>query len=395
MGACYLAWATDEKIRDRAANGGFVTAVLVAALEKDLLDAVIVVKKEDVYEGIPTVTSDPETVVECAGSLHAAPINLTRFVVEFYKDERNKGKKIGLPAKPCDARGIIEQAKRQQLDINDVYLVGLNCGGTLHPLGLREAAAEIYGIDPDAVVKEEIKAGKLFLSLQSGEERECKMDELEERGYGRRDSCKMCTTKIPTMADLACGNWGVPKGEEATFVEVLTEKGEALFRNALENGYIEVKEAPEESLEVRERIKNAMVKRAEEWWQKLDVVRELTRDERLKFYVETLKLCIHCGACRIVCPVCACGDAAKCVSMHDERDDYVISMYNMIRLLHLMDSCIGCGQCEDVCPVDIPLTLIHRRFAERMQRKLNYTPGMSVEEKPPFYEAELRWHDIL
>jgi len=53
MGACYLAWATDEKIRDRAANGGFVTAVLVAALEKDLLDAVIVVKKEDVYEGIP------------------------------------------------------------------------------------------------------------------------------------------------------------------------------------------------------------------------------------------------------------------------------------------------------------------------------------------------------
>jgi len=67
----------------------------------------------------------------------------------------------------------------------------------------------------------------------------------------------------------------------------------------------------------------------------------------------------------------------------------------MIRLLHLMDSCIGCGQCEDVCPVDIPLTLIHRRFAERMQRKLNYTPGMSVEEKPPFYEAELRWHDIL
>ena len=146
---------------------------------------------------------------------------------------------------------------------------------------------------------------------------------------------------------------------------------------------------------MRERIKNAMVKLAEEWWEKLDAVKELTRDERLKFYVETLRLCINCGACRTVCPVCACDDAAKCVSMHDERDDYVISMYNMIRLLHLMDSCIGCGQCEDVCPVDIPLTFIHRRFAERMQRKLNYMPGMNVSEKPPFYEAELQWHDIL
>ena len=241
MGTCYLAWATDEKIRRRAANGGFVTAALVAALENGLLDAVVVVKKEDVYEGIPTVTSAPEVVVESAGSLHAVPVNLTKFVVEFYKDEKNKGKKIGLPVKPCDARGIIEQAKRQQLDINDIYLVGLNCGGTLHPLNLREAAAEVYGIDPDAVVKEEIKAGKLFLTLQSGEERECKIEELEKKGYGRRDSCKMCITKIPTMADLACGNWGVLNGEEATFVEVLTGKGEALLKNALENGYIKLR----------------------------------------------------------------------------------------------------------------------------------------------------------
>ncbi|MDY6958749.1 MAG: 4Fe-4S binding protein, partial [Halobacteriota archaeon] len=60
-----------------------------------------------------------------------------------------------------------------------------------------------------------------------------------------------------------------------------------------------------------------------------------------------------------------------------------------VRLLHLMDSCIGCGQCEDVCPVDIPLTMIHRRFAERMQKRLDYIPGVNMDT-PPFYQVELR-----
>ena len=63
-------------------------------------------------------------------------------------------------------------------------------------------------------------------------------------------------------------------------------------------------------------------------------------------------------------------------------------MFNLVRLLHLMDSCIGCGQCEDVCPVDIPLTFIHRRFAKRIQDILDYVPGINLE-KPPFYETKL------
>ena len=102
-------------------------------------------------------------------------------------------------------------------------------------------------------------------------------------------------------------------------------------------------------------------------------------------------LCIHCGACRAVCPVCACAEDAKCLELHDERDAYAISMYNLIRILHLMDSCIHCGQCEEVCPVDIPLTLIQRRFSERMQRHLEYTPGMDVAQTPPLNETKLRW----
>lgn len=390
MSKYYLAWAKDEEIRKKGANGGFVTATLVSALENNFIDAALVVAKKSVYEGIPVLTSDPEVVKECAGSLHGAPINLTKYVVDYAAKKR-----IGLPTKPCDARGIIEQAKRRQVNLDNIFMIGLNCGGTLHPLRMREMAADFYELDPDSVVKEEIKEGKIFLvsEEEGGEEKEkwIKIDELEQKGYGRRDACKSCVTKIPTSADLACGNWGVPQGEKKTFVEVLTEKGEAILKNAIDSGYVDIEEAPGKGIEMRKKIEAGMQKLATSWKERMDEVSTLSRSGRFEFYVDALKNCIHCGACKEVCPVCACEADSKCLDMNDERDSYAISMYNMLRIFHLMDSCIHCGQCEDVCPVDIPLTLIQRRFSERMQRHLGYIPGMDVKEKPPLYETELRW----
>lgn len=385
----YLAWATDEEIRNKGANGGFVTAALVSALETDFIDLALVVKKKSVYEGIPVLTSDPEVVKECSGSLHGVPLNLAKCVLESAPDKR-----IGLPTKPCDARGIIELAKRRQINLENVFLIGLNCGGTLHPLGMREMAVEFFGLAPESVLKEEIQAGQLFLvHEEEGAEKEkgIKIAELEKKGSGRRDACKVCVTKIPVMADLACGNWGVPQGEQKTFVEVLTEKGAAFFNNALSNSAIEVEDAPEEGIKLRAKIGAGMQKYAEQWSEELDLLRSLSPAERFAFYKKELERCIHCGACKEVCPVCACECDSKCLEQHDERDAYAISMYNLVRILHLMDSCIHCGQCEEVCPVDIPLTLIQRRFSERMQRHLDYTPGMDVTQTPPLNETKLRW----
>jgi len=385
----YLAWATDDEIRNRGANGGFVTATLVSALETGFIDLAVVVKKKSVYEGIPVLTSDPEVVKDCSGSLHGVPLNLAKYVLESAPDKR-----IGLPVKPCDARGIIELAKRQQINLDNVYLIGLNCGGTLHPLQMRAMAADCFGLDPDSVLREEITGGKLFLVHEAeGTEKEAGMriDKLEMQGRGRRDACKTCDTKIPVMADLACGNWGVPQGEQKTFVEILTEKGAAILDSALSNGAIKIEDASEQGIELRKKIEASMQKLAARWNAELDVLKDLPPSERFAFYKAELQRCIHCGACKAVCPVCACEADSKCLEQHDETDSYAISMYNLLRLLHLMDSCIHCGRCEDVCPVDIPLTLIQRRFSERMQCHLDYEPGMEVTQTPPLNETKLRW----
>ena len=78
VGNGYIAWAKDKAIRDKGASGGFVTALMAAGLEKGFLDNVLVVKKKGVYEGIPVMTNDVEEVLEAAGSLHSAPVNLAK-----------------------------------------------------------------------------------------------------------------------------------------------------------------------------------------------------------------------------------------------------------------------------------------------------------------------------
>lgn len=380
VGDMLVGYATDGEIRKKGASGGLVTAVLAAALEKGLVENVVVLKHINEYEAVPIVTDDVEEVLASTGSMHAVPVNLAKYAV---------GKKVAMPAKPCDARGVIEQAKRNMIDMDGTYIVGLNCGGSMHPVVTQEMLIEMYDIDPEDVVGEEIEKGKLIFKTKDGEEKAISIDELEEAGFGRRENCRYCQVKIPVNADLACGNWGVigDLAGSATFCQVMNEKGVKLIENAVDAGRIEVQPASEKAIGIREKVNNAMLNLGQTWEEK--VFTEIPDEERLQYYMKAMEDCIDCGACKEVCPVCACGEDSKCTMFHSLADNYRMSMYHLVRLLHLSDSCIGCGQCADVCPVDIPITLLQKRFANPAQKKWNYQPGMNLDT-PPFFEVMIK-----
>lgn len=376
-GECYIGWAVDESVRDKGGSGGLVTATLAAALEKGLVEKVLVLKKHSTYDAEPVLTSDPEEVLASAGSLHAVPAALSKKIPY--------GAKVAAVGKPCDIRGMYQMALRQQINLDDTYLIGLNCGGTMPPVPTRQMVRVMYGIDPDEVVHEEIAKGNLIFTTRDGQEHAKKIDELEEAGFGRRESCRYCIVKIPTNADLACGNWGVPKDKlgAATFVEVCTEKGVQLLENAVSAGYVELEPASDKSKEIRKKVEKAMLDLSAKWRERLFPPVE----NRLELYRDALRHCILCNACKEVCPVCACGEDSKCTTMPSSLETHNHEFYHLIRFLHIMDSCVACGMCTDVCPAEIKVSTLQARYSLPFQEEKGYVAGMNLE-KPPFFEVE-------
>ncbi|HRT12231.1 MAG TPA: Coenzyme F420 hydrogenase/dehydrogenase, beta subunit C-terminal domain, partial [Methanoculleus sp.] len=207
-GDMLYAWTTSPDIAGVAECGGAVTGLLKYALENDIVDAVLAVKKGvDIYDAVPTLITDPADMAETAGSLHCGTLLLSKLLKRYLDGAENM--RIGITVKGCDAMGLYELAKRNQVNLDNVLMIGVNCGGSVSPVTARKMIREKFGVDPNDVVKEEIDKGQFIIQTKDGQHKGISMDELEDEGYGRRPNCRRCKMKVPRQADLACGNWGV------------------------------------------------------------------------------------------------------------------------------------------------------------------------------------------
>jgi len=384
----FYAKASDAAIADAGEYGGAVTSILKFLLEEGIVDAVLAVEKgADLYDAVPILIEDPEKISKAAGSLHFGTLNLAK-VVEKYLDGA-QDMKLAVTVKPCDAMTMVELMKRERVNADNVIMIGLNCGGTMPPVKGRAMMEEFYEVDPDTVVKEEIAKGKLIVETADGTEKEIPIDDLEEEGYGRRTNCRRCEINIPTMADLACGNWGVigPLAGKATFVEVCTAKGADVLEKAKEAGVIELEAPIEKGIAIRKNIDGAMVKLADKWqnadWEDVtgrEILSVLTE------YMDDFSRCLKCYGCREACPICYCED---CCLEANNGPDWLSKgeippspMFHLERMLHMAESCTNCGQCEEVCPGEIPLAKIWHEVYTKINETLGYTKG-TAEGKPP------------
>jgi len=382
----YYAWGSDDEIAASGECGGAVTTILKFLLEDGIVDAVLAVKKgSDLYDAVPTLISDPEKIIETAGSLHCGTLNMAKTLEKYLDGARNM--KIAVTAKPCDAMTMVELIKREQIDGDNIIIVGVNCGGTMPPVKAREMIEKFYETDPDAVIKEEIAKGNLIIETAEGEQ-EISIDELEDQGYGRRTNCRRCEINIPRMADLALGNWGVigPLAGKATFVEVFSEKGADVLDKAINAGVLNTQEPIPKGVEIRANIDKIMAKLANKWQAK-DF--DESRGEIMATfaqYLDEFERCIKCYGCRESCPICYCEEC----TLEVDGPEWLAKgslppspMFHMERLIHMVDSCTNCGQCEEVCPAEIPLAKIWHEINSKIKETYGYQRGVK-EGMPPF-----------
>jgi len=355
-GDMLYAWTNDADIKKKAELGGAVTALWKFALESKAVDAVLAITKgTDLYDAQPVLIKDPKELAKTAGSLHCGTLLLPKYVKKYLDGAKNM--KIGVTVKGCDTMGFIELARRKQINLDNIIMIGVNCGGSVSPISARKMIADKFEVDPDKVHKEEIDKGQFIIEYEGGH-KGISIDELEEAGYGRRSNCRRCKYKIPRQADLACGNWGVigEKAGKATFVEVCSDKGAKLVDGAVKNGILATEAANPKGLELRAKVEGAMLKLGEKWRKKDFAALGANMWETIN--KETSR-CIKCYSCIENCPVCftAAEELKKGSLMIKPGELPPNPMFHMRRFAHISDSCINCGQCEELCAMDIPLAL--------------------------------------
>ncbi len=356
IGDMFYTWAADADVQKRGECGGAITALQQYALKSGMVDAVLAVRKgADIYDAVPTVITDPAEVAETAGSLHCGTLLLSKLVKNYL--DSNKTARLGVTVKGCDTMGLIELAKRNQVDLDRVILLGVNCGGSVSPVLARKMIREKFEVDPDIVHKEEIDKGQFIIEYEGGH-KGIKIDDLEDEGYGRRSNCRRCLYKVPRQADLACGNWGVigEKAGKATFVEVCSEKGANLLDAAIKAGAVKTEPANPKGIEIRGKVEGAMLNLGNKWRKK--DFGALASDLWGTIGRETGR-CIKCYSCIENCPVCfpVAKDFKGGSRMIASGEVPPNPMFHLRRFAHISDSCINCGQCEELCPMEIPLAL--------------------------------------
>ncbi len=371
-GDLMLAWAVDPLIRERGESGGAVTALLTFALEEGIVDAVVGVKKgADIYDARPVLITDPHEVMETAGSILGGTLLLSKLFGKYLKGVKDL--KIAAALKGCDVMGVYEQAKRKQLNLENVLMIGLNCGGATTPSTMKRIMSEVFEVDPNSVIKESMYKGHLHIKYD-GQAKDISIPKLEDAGYGRRSNCRRCKMKIPRQADLACGQWGVREEMvgKATFVEVCSQRGAELINGALEAGVVGSIVADASCIKARKRREEATLDLADEW-RKKDFAPLSSSRERLKMMIGETSRCIKCYTCVEVCP-----------ALFNSVGPYITAFpgkvppdfaFHLLRYAHVADSCIDCGQCEELCPMDIPNALFMHAIEADLEELYGYHAG--------------------
>jgi coenzyme F420 hydrogenase subunit beta len=252
--AVYAARTNREDIRVKAQDGGVVTSLLYQFL-MDGGDAVVVAGLEDdgIWLPTPVVVKDVEAVVENAGTKYTPSPTLVG-VKKAVKDEKLGN--IAVVGTACQMRGLsrLTQGKSRNKRFSDSVglKVGLFCMETFNHGDLMDYL-ESNGVEPGKVTKFEIKKGR-FYALQG--------DEVLHRSRLKnvksliRPCCHACDDFTSEFSDVSVGNVGSPSGWSTVIVR--TERGEKVFKSAVEAGLIEL--TPLEGFEEGETLVHRLAK---------------------------------------------------------------------------------------------------------------------------------------
>lgn len=241
------------------------------------------------------------------------------------KETKKEGKILAL-LKPCDTYSYNQLIKEHRINPDNVYVIGVGCDGKIDIDKIR--ANGITGITSVEVDGDNVTVHTLY-----GDE-SCKKSEV------LLEKCLSCKGK-----------------QHMAYDELIVDE-----------------EAEESSFDR---------------FAGVEMLENMTPDERFEFWRKELSKCIRCNACRNVCPACSC---VKCVFDNNNSgvaakanvNTFEENMFHIIRAFHVAGRCTDCGECSRVCPQKIPLHLLNRKFIRDINSFYGeYQAGADLTTLPP------------
>jgi formate dehydrogenase subunit beta len=348
-----------------------IIKLLEEGLDKDLFGAVLIPTRVPSGDSFAYLLISDKSMLQNATALPPVmPVQGAKALSSLTR-QGSFEKRVVAVMRPCEIRAAVELAKLEQVDLENVSFLSVDCPGAL-PLSE-------YLEDPEGC------------------------DELFEKAPAERDTermrptCRMCLEFGPTSGDLHVGL--LSGNHESAIMIAASEWGAEVLESlgiqsetSLEEWSKEMEQAKSERRSERERIHNQLNAGLSEPAGLLDLFAK----------------CIDCHNCMRVCPMCYCRQCyfdSEALQLSAEnflsrarksgwlRLPTDTMFFQLGRMSHMISSCVSCGQCEDACPMDIDVAQIFSLVADRTQETLEYTPGMDVDEPLPctnYREEELR-----
>ncbi len=222
-------------------DGGVVTALLLYALERKLVDCAVVTGKstEEPWKPVVKIVKTKEELLETAGSVYSHSQTLIGLLDAIKAGHRS----IGFVGTPCNIDAVYKMWKapfglvRMYMRAN-ILAIGLFCMDSFSYEGLK-SFLESHRVTMGDIAKMTIAKGKMQFIKKDGEVIEERVHALDRY---RSSSCQYCTDLTSEHADISVGSVGSPAGYSTILVR--TGIGMEVLLDAAEAGYLELEPMP-------------------------------------------------------------------------------------------------------------------------------------------------------
>ncbi|MDM8540665.1 4Fe-4S dicluster domain-containing protein [Desulfococcaceae bacterium HSG9] len=264
----------------------------------------------------PCIIRHPDDVENLVWDSHCG-INLANYLA-------GRTEKIGVIAKGCDSRNIVNHIIENKISREQLYIIGVPCKGMIDRHKLADmAAGEIVAVDEST--------DSVMIKGADFESTSPKDDVMQK-------NCLNCTHRNPVIYDILA----------ADLVEEQTDT----------DRYVDVRQIEELSVEAKQR-----------------------------HFTDLFSACIRCYACRNACPLCYCPtcfvDESRPQWVGKGQDTIDIHTFHFLRAFHCAGRCTDCGACERACPVGINMRTLTKKLEKDCAELYNWEAGLTIDTRPP------------